>query len=233
MNEFGNFIKNLRTEKKLTQGQIEKYSGISHAYLSQLENGKRPVPKPKTLDKLAKGLHVDSAVLYKAANIIPDSVLESFDSNVDVTHPLSFKDDEVPQLPIYGRIFAGAPSGVEEDIEGSITPEKSFVDKYGLDELMSLRVVGDSMTKAGISENAVAVIHKTSDFDNGDIVVAIINGDAGTLKRAYKRTDGIYFEPDSYNPIYKPFSYTQKQIEDEDPTVIIVGVYLYSVSGII
>ncbi|MGY3744297.1 LexA family protein [Oenococcus kitaharae] len=98
---------------------------------------------------------------------------------------------------------------------------------------MGLRVVGDSMTKASIAENAVAVIHKTSDFDNGNIVVAIINNDAGTLKRVYKRPDGIYLEPDSYDPIYKPFPYTEKHIKDEDPSVIIVGVYLYSVSGII
>ncbi|MYL45012.1 helix-turn-helix domain-containing protein [Virgibacillus halodenitrificans] len=57
-NDFGNYIKSLRTDKKLTIRQLELYSGVSNSYLSQLENGKRSIPSPEILKKLSKGLKV-------------------------------------------------------------------------------------------------------------------------------------------------------------------------------
>lgn len=51
--EFGEYLKTLRESRKLSIRQTCTYAGISHSYLSQLENGRRGIPKPAILQKLA------------------------------------------------------------------------------------------------------------------------------------------------------------------------------------
>lgn len=57
--EFGSYIKEIRNEKGLSLRELSKRSGISHPYLSQLENGKNKNPSPDIIEKLSKGLGVD------------------------------------------------------------------------------------------------------------------------------------------------------------------------------
>lgn len=67
---FGNFIKSMREKKGLKMREVERRSGISQAYISQIENGKRSVPKPEIIKKLAKGLDEDySYLMYQAGYI--------------------------------------------------------------------------------------------------------------------------------------------------------------------
>lgn len=56
--EFSNFIKNKRLSKKLSIREFAKVSGVSHPYISQIENGKINKPSTDTLRKLAEGLNV-------------------------------------------------------------------------------------------------------------------------------------------------------------------------------
>lgn len=68
--EFGQYLKGLRKNKKLTIRQLESLSGVSNAYLSQLENGKRGIPSPEILKKIHKYLEVDfEELMYKAGLI--------------------------------------------------------------------------------------------------------------------------------------------------------------------
>ncbi|MBH0228832.1 helix-turn-helix domain-containing protein [Halobacillus yeomjeoni] len=60
---FGDSIKKIRIEKGLTMREVERRSGISQAYLSQIENGKRSTPKYDTVIKLSKGLGVNPVKL--------------------------------------------------------------------------------------------------------------------------------------------------------------------------
>jgi transcriptional regulator with XRE-family HTH domain len=70
--EFGKYLKSLRKEAKLTIRQLEEKSGVSNAYLSQLENGKRGLPSPETLNKIHKHLNISYDVLMeKAGHISP------------------------------------------------------------------------------------------------------------------------------------------------------------------
>ncbi len=52
--EFGEYLKKLRNDRKLTLRNVEEQVHISNAYLSQIERGKRGIPTQKTLTKLAK-----------------------------------------------------------------------------------------------------------------------------------------------------------------------------------
>ncbi|GAA5417368.1 hypothetical protein Pryu01_02431 [Paraliobacillus ryukyuensis] len=70
MTDFGNELKKLRKEKKLSLKEVAKKGDLSHSYISQIENGKRNAPKPEIIRKLAKGLNINpSLLMYKAGYI--------------------------------------------------------------------------------------------------------------------------------------------------------------------
>ncbi|MGB9905617.1 MAG: helix-turn-helix domain-containing protein, partial [Desulfotomaculales bacterium] len=69
-NNFGKFLRKLRKERGLTIRQLETYSGVSNAYLSQVETGKRGVPSPEILEKLAPVLKVSYELLMEKAGYL-------------------------------------------------------------------------------------------------------------------------------------------------------------------
>jgi transcriptional regulator with XRE-family HTH domain len=70
MNDFGEYIKSLRLKKGLTINQLALYSGISSSQLSRIETGKRGIPKPTTIEKIADALKADYNALMKVAGYI-------------------------------------------------------------------------------------------------------------------------------------------------------------------
>lgn len=68
--EFGKFIKGLRKGIGLTLNELSKASTVSQPYLSHIENGKRGIPQPDTLKKLAEPLGVSyEDLLHKAGHL--------------------------------------------------------------------------------------------------------------------------------------------------------------------
>jgi len=55
---FGNWLKEIRTQKKLTLRELEKLTGLSNSYLSQLERGERGIPRIIILKKISDGLSI-------------------------------------------------------------------------------------------------------------------------------------------------------------------------------
>ncbi|NRG35183.1 helix-turn-helix domain-containing protein [Niallia circulans] len=70
MSEFGAYIKKIRESKDLTLNQVALYSEISAAQLSRIETGKRGVPKPATIKKIADALKYDYEELMAVAGYI-------------------------------------------------------------------------------------------------------------------------------------------------------------------
>lgn len=69
-NNFGEFLRKKRLEKKLTLVELSNLSGVSQPHLSHIENGKRGTPSPEMLKRISEGLGVDySELLYKAEYI--------------------------------------------------------------------------------------------------------------------------------------------------------------------
>jgi repressor LexA len=103
-------------------------------------------------------------------------------------------------LPLVGQVAAGQPVLAEENIEEyvSVPPiaggdEGEFV----------LRVKGDSMTNAGIFEDDYVVVRPQSTAADGEIVVAMLDGEA-TVKRFFKEKERVRLQPenDALEPIY-------------------------------
>lgn len=68
--KFGEFLKELRIEKGYSLRQAKEQTGISEAYLWQLENGKREVPRPETVKKLADGYGVPEETFLNYAGYL-------------------------------------------------------------------------------------------------------------------------------------------------------------------
>ncbi|TKH05525.1 helix-turn-helix transcriptional regulator, partial [Peribacillus simplex] len=58
-NNFGDEIKTIRTYNQMTIREVAKQAGISHSYLSQIENNRRDTPNPEVIKKIAIGLNAD------------------------------------------------------------------------------------------------------------------------------------------------------------------------------
>lgn len=113
---------------------------------------------------------------------------------------LSTPKIEMIQIPIVGKITAGLPILATENVEDTFSLPINFI-KHNKD-LFMLRVSGQSMIKAGINDNDLAIIESCNDAANGDIVVALID-DSATIKRFYKEKDYIRLQPenDTMSPI--------------------------------
>ncbi|MFJ5964549.1 helix-turn-helix domain-containing protein [Bacillus sp. NPDC093026] len=70
---FGAYLRALREEQKLSVNQLAMYSEVSAAGISRIENGKRGIPKPTTIKKLAGALKVPYEEMMQAAGYIEES----------------------------------------------------------------------------------------------------------------------------------------------------------------
>jgi repressor LexA len=93
-------------------------------------------------------------------------------------------------LPLRGRIAAGRP------IEAVENPETiSLADFVQSREVYVLEVRGDSMQDEGILDGDYVLVENTKIAHNGDIVVALVDGNDATLKRLYREGDQIRLQP--------------------------------------
>jgi repressor LexA len=111
---------------------------------------------------------------------------------------------ELAPVPLVGRIAAGGPILVHEQVEDIFPLPRQLV---GEGDLIMLRIVGDSMIDAAIADGDLVVVRRESDIENGDIVAAMIESDTSADREAtvktFKRRDGhVWLIP--HNPAYTP-----------------------------
>ncbi len=103
-------------------------------------------------------------------------------------------------LPILGRVAAGQPLLAEENVEDFFPLPRDF---GPVDEAFMLKVRGESMIEAGIYDGDLVVVQRTSEAENGAIVVAMIEDEA-TVKRFFREAGRIRLQPENQamEPIY-------------------------------
>jgi repressor LexA len=119
-------------------------------------------------------------------------------------------------LPLLGSVAAGMPIEMLENETFSV-PE-SFVGRGGNHYV--LRVRGNSMVEEQIKDGDFVVVNERRRADNGEMVIALVNGNAATVKKYYRERDGrIRLQPanETMQPIY---------VHENDVTIqgIVVGV---------
>jgi len=104
------------------------------------------------------------------------------------------------ELPILGRVAAGNPLLADENVEGTLTVARDWVNG---DEAFFLKVEGESMINAHILPGDYALIRHQATAESGEIVVALVNGEA-TIKRVVFKKDVVILQPEhpSMSPIH-------------------------------
>lgn len=124
-------------------------------------------------------------------------------------------------LPVMGRIAAGTPIEAISEVSHNVSVPGGMVAGQG--HHYALEVKGDSMIDAGINDGDVVVIRETSAADNGDIVVALVEGHEATLKR-YRRK-GAMIALEAANPAYETRMLPEEQVKVQGRLVGLIRTY--------
>ncbi len=125
------------------------------------------------------------------------------------------------ELPVMGRIAAGTPIEAISEVSHNVSVPGGMVS--GQSHHYALEVKGDSMIDAGINDGDVVVIRETSAADNGDIVVALVEGHEATLKR-YRRK-GAMIALEAANPAYETRMLPEEQVKVQGRLVGLIRTY--------
>jgi repressor LexA len=114
--------------------------------------------------------------------------------------------NDIIEVPLHGKIAAGVPIEAFEDHNNLAVPAALL----GAGEHYALEVSGDSMVEAGILDGDYALIQKADTAREGDIVVALVDGQDATLK--YFRREGRMIRLDPANSAYEPQRYPAERV---------------------
>jgi repressor LexA len=173
---------------------LQSTSSVSHqlAVLEQKGYIRRDPNKPRALDVRA-----------------PGEVVEERTPEVTPLRPIADDALQMPTpvpVPLLGRIAAGVPILADQMIEDVFPLPRTLV---GEGTLYMLTVQGDSMIDAAIADGDLVVVRQQPDADNGDIVAAMIDGEA-TVKTFRRRDGHAWLLPQ--NPAYSPIPADQASI---------------------
>jgi len=124
-------------------------------------------------------------------------------------------------LPVMGQIAAGTPIQAIEQVSHHVAVPGSLVSTNA--KHFALEVKGDSMIDAGINNGDIVVIREQNTAENGDIVVALVDGQEATLKRLRRKGSAIALE--AANPAYETRLYGADQVKVQGKLVGLIRSY--------
>jgi repressor LexA len=202
---YENFQK-LCEERGVKPGTVSKATKVSTATLTAWKQNKY-TPKQDKLQKIADYFQV------------PLSVITGSNESASLTINTDAKDVKLFtgttglrvsfQIPVLGRVAAGIPIEAVEDV----IDYEEITEAMARDgEYFALKNKGDSM-EPRMKEGDVVIVRKQSGADDGDIVIATVNGDDATCKvlKKYENGDVALL---SLNPSYQPFYFSKQEVKD-------------------
>ena len=187
-------IKSAREDLKLTKRELAKRIGVHESSINKYEKGLVDIPLSK-ISELARVLKVTEAYLMGWEE----------------------KLEQPPQglkIPVLGTVAAGIPISAVEDILDYEEVPQSWENQG---EFFGLRIKGDSM-KPDINDGDTVIVRQQSTANNGDVVIALVNGDDATCKKFEKLDNGIMLI--SNNLEYSPMYFSNEEVVTK-PVVII------------
>lgn len=185
-------IKYYRTKAGLTQEELGKRLGLQKSAVAKYENGRVENIKRSVIERMAKELNC--------------SPIDLLGMDAPSYQPI--------RIPVLGRVAAGIPITATEEIIDWEEVEPGMVADG---EYFALQIKGDSM-EPRICNGDVVIVRQQSSADDGDIVIALVNGDDAICKRLKIYQDGIALV--SNNPAYSPLYFSKEEME-ETPVVIL------------
>jgi len=123
-------------------------------------------------------------------------------------------------IPMYGRIAAGSPIEAIRDENGALEIPPTII---GNGDHYALEVDGDSMINAGINNGDIVIIKKTDSVRDGDIVVALVDGEEVTLKRLKRDKGKVILIPE--NDEYRDQVYNPEQVQIQGKLASLMRTY--------
>ena len=208
-------INQIMKEKRLRQIDVlnlakpfqEKYNiKFSKSHLSQYVNGKSN-PDNEKIFLLSKVFGVTEAWLLGYDVHRYERIEEA-----KINEPQTLQG---LQIPVLGTVAAGIPISAVEDILDYEEVPQSWENQG---EFFGLKIKGDSM-KPDINNGDTVIVRQQSTANNGDVVIALVNGDEATCKKFEKLDNGIMLI--SNNSEYSPVYFSNEEVATKP--VIIVG----------
>lgn len=174
----------MRVLDKATMQRVEEYN-LNY----QREYGKSP-----NFRQIMRDLNLGSLATVQRYVIALENEGKIKRTNIGKIAPFQpLKQSGITLTPLVGNIACGQPSFAVEQIEESFALPKAI---FGNGKLFMLRAFGNSMVEAGINKGDLLVLRQQNYADDGEIVVALLDGNA-TLKRLYHRGGEIILHPEN------------------------------------
>lgn len=167
---------------------------LSYIKEYQQQNGKSP--SYRTIMKDLK--FNDLAMVFRYVNRLYSNGLLKKDNLGAIQIPSQYKTGQTILTPVVGSVACGQPTLAIQNIEFTA---RLPVEIFGNQELYGLYAQGDSMVGVGIFDGDLIFYLPTNIANDGDIVVALIGDEAATVKRYFKRKEGVVLHPE--NPSYQ------------------------------
>lgn len=184
-----NRIKKLREEFQMTQQELAEKLNGAKSTIAMYENETRK-PSMEVLIKLSEIFNCSIDYLLGKSDI----------KNPDLK-------DKLFLIPIVGKVAAGQPIFANENIEGYLPIDPLMYNLTSPDGFFFLQIQGESMNKL-IKNGSFALIKKQDWAENGDVVVAIVNGDDEATVKRYKQLNEqfVMLEPVSEDSTFQPIT---------------------------
>ncbi|CAI8229488.1 MAG: LexA repressor [Alphaproteobacteria bacterium] len=156
---------------------------------------------------------------------LPDTMASSMSApsrqvSSDGNAPQAANDDNAVTVSVMGRIAAGTPiEALQEEVNQISVP----IEMMRSGDHYALEVHGDSMIDAGIFDGDTAIIQSGATADNGEIVVALVEGHEATLKRLRRKGEMIALE--AANPAYETRIFRSDQVRVQGRLVGLMRKY--------
>lgn len=158
----------------------------------------------------------------KSRALRPVQMPETSSASGNVVTALVPDNGSMVSVPVLGRVAAGAPILADENVETTVQIDSFFLGTSKTDRVFALRVSGESMIDAGIFDGDYIFVRKQLEARRGDIVVAMIDGEA-TVKRYEPKGDVIHFVAE--NPTMGPIVVRKADFRSTSILGIVCGVY--------
>lgn len=189
----GQRIFEARKRRKISRKEIADFLQVHETTIKRYEDGNTKKLPTDRLEKIAKYL------------------------NTSIEYLMGWEEEQKPQgikIPVLGTVAAGIPISAVEDILDYEEIPKSWENQG---EFFGLKIKGDSMLPI-LTDGDIVIVRKQSTADNGDTVIAMVNGDDATCKKFEKLDNGIMLI--SNNSEYSPMYFSNEEVITK-PVVII------------
>lgn len=205
LNSFKNDFQKMYEELNLSENEQKYFRESMKKYLDmiivQRINRDQALKKIKSqikkdFEKIQSQNKILEAIKLNINSLVIEADLYNLDEKL-----INKEKPSLSYVPIVGKIAAGEPMLAEGNIEGYLPVDHNV---YGLstsDDLFYLRVSGNSMDLK-VKNGDYALIHKQDYVEDGDIIVAIVNGNNEATLKKYKRLNEqfVLLEPMSSDP---------------------------------